>query len=44
MKVNDEGEKGEICMSEVFDLVRWYRSQSIGGGIEGLIFDESRDV
>lgn len=31
-------------MSEVLDLARWHRSQSIGGGTEGLIFDESRDV
>lgn len=31
-------------MSEVLDLARWHRRQSIGGGTEGLIFDESRDV
>lgn len=36
-KVNYAGDKGEICRSQVLDLIRWDRRQDIGGRIEGLI-------
>ena len=39
MKVNDEGEKEEICLSKVLDL-----ADGIDGGIERLIFDGGRDM